>query len=56
MPWEERPEGCREVIPCAALNDGKRVALYYGAAGTVVGLAFGYIDEIIEFTKKNSTK
>ena len=56
MPWEERPEGCREVFPCAALNDGKRVALYYGAADTVVGLAFGYIDEIIEFTKKNSSK
>ena len=100
MPWEERPEGCREVMwrysmgsaildkddpskvlyrtqpyllapaapyeltgdvpnvvfPCAALNDGKRVALYYGAADIVVGLAFGYIDEIIEFTKKNSSK
>ena len=30
-------------MPCAAPNDGKRVALYYGAADTVEGLAFGYI-------------
>ena len=42
--------------PCAALNDEKRVAVYYGAADTVVGMAFGYIDEIIDFIKKNSIK
>ena len=33
---------------------GERVAVYYGAADTVVGMAFGYIKDIIEFTKKNS--
>ena len=27
---------------------------YYGCADTVTGLAFGYIDEILDFTKKNS--
>ena len=37
-------------------NDEKRVAVYYGAADTVVGMAFGYIDEIIDFIKNNSTK
>lgn len=43
-------------FPCAALHDPEtgRVAVYYGAADTVVGVAFGYIDEIIEFTKKTS--
>lgn len=43
-------------FPCAALHDPStgRVAVYYGAADTVVGLAFGYIDEIVEFTKKTS--
>ena len=43
-------------FPCAAVHDPQtgRIAIYYGAADTVVGLAFGYIDEIIEFTKKTS--
>jgi beta-1,4-mannooligosaccharide/beta-1,4-mannosyl-N-acetylglucosamine phosphorylase len=31
-----------------------RIAVYYGCADTVTGLAFGYIPEIIEFTKKTS--
>ena len=98
MPWEERPEGCREVMwrysmgsaildkddpskvlyrtqpyllapaapyemmgdvpnvvfPCAALCEGDKVCVYYGAADTHVCLAFGYISEIIDFVKKNS--
>ena len=43
-------------FPCASLHDPAtgRVAIYYGCADTVTGLAFGYIPEIIEFTKKNS--
>ena len=43
-------------FPCAALHDPEtgRVAVYYGAADTVVGLAFGYIDEIIDFVKKTN--
>lgn len=32
----------------------ENVAVYYGAADTVVGLAFGYIHEILEFTKRTS--
>jgi len=39
------------VFPCAALNDDKKVAVYYGAADTVVGIAFVYIKEIINFLK-----
>ncbi len=44
------------VFPCAALHDPdtKRLAVYYGCADTVTGLAFGYIDEIIAFTRKNA--
>jgi len=43
-------------FPCAALHDPetRRIAIYYGCADTVTGLCFGYIDEIIEFTKKNA--
>ena len=43
-------------FPCAALHDSEtgRIAIYYGCADTVTGLAFGYIPEIIEFTKRTS--
>ena len=42
------------IFPCAALCDGDKIAIYYGAADTVVGLCFGYKNEIIEFNKNNS--
>jgi beta-1,4-mannooligosaccharide/beta-1,4-mannosyl-N-acetylglucosamine phosphorylase len=44
------------VFPCAALADADtgRIALYYGAADTVTGLAFAYVDELIDFVKTNS--
>jgi beta-1,4-mannooligosaccharide/beta-1,4-mannosyl-N-acetylglucosamine phosphorylase len=44
------------VFPCAALTDAPsgRVAIYYGAADTVTGLAFAYVDELIDFVKANS--
>ncbi|MBN2305229.1 MAG: glycoside hydrolase family 130 protein [Anaerolineae bacterium] len=44
------------VFPCAALTDADtgRIAIYYGAADTVTGLAFGYVDDIIAFAKENS--
>lgn len=29
------------IFPCAALNEGNKVTVYYGAADTVVGIAFG---------------
>lgn len=43
-------------FPCAALYDEPtgRIAVYYGCADTVTGLAFGYVPEIIEFTKRTS--
>jgi beta-1,4-mannooligosaccharide/beta-1,4-mannosyl-N-acetylglucosamine phosphorylase len=42
-------------FPCAALVDAPtgRVAIYYGCADTVTGLAFAYVDEVVEFVKRN---
>ncbi|UCH33412.1 MAG: glycoside hydrolase family 130 protein [Armatimonadota bacterium] len=44
------------VFPCAALADAPtgRIAVYYGCADTVTGLAFAHVDELIEFTRSNS--
>lgn len=44
------------VFPCAALHDVEKdqLAVYYGAADTVVALAFARLSEVIEFTKQNS--
>lgn len=55
-PYECMGDVPNVTFPCAALHDSEtgRIAVYYGCADSVTGLAFGYIDEIIEFTKKNS--
>ena len=53
-PYELQGDVPNVVFPCAALQDGERVAVYYGAADTVVGMAFGYISEIIDFVKRTS--
>ena len=42
------------VFPCASLQEGDKVCIYYGAADTHVCMAFGYISEIIDFVKKNN--
>lgn len=44
------------VFPVSTLCDADtgRIALYYGAADTVVGLAFTTVDELIKYTKENS--
>lgn len=43
-------------FPCAALCDGAtgRLAVYYGCADTVTGLCFGYVQQIIDFTKRTN--
>lgn len=43
-------------FPCAALCDAEtgRIAIYYGAADTVVALAFTQVDELIAYIKENS--
>jgi beta-1,4-mannooligosaccharide/beta-1,4-mannosyl-N-acetylglucosamine phosphorylase len=44
------------VFPCAALADAAtgRIAIYYGAADTVTGLAFAQVDELLAWLKANS--
>jgi beta-1,4-mannooligosaccharide/beta-1,4-mannosyl-N-acetylglucosamine phosphorylase len=44
------------VFPCAALCDADtgRIAIYYGAADTVTGLAFCRAEELVEFIKAHS--
>jgi beta-1,4-mannooligosaccharide/beta-1,4-mannosyl-N-acetylglucosamine phosphorylase len=43
------------VFPCATLCDADtgRLAIYYGAADTVTGLAFAYVDELVRFAKEH---
>jgi beta-1,4-mannooligosaccharide/beta-1,4-mannosyl-N-acetylglucosamine phosphorylase len=43
-------------FPCAALCDAPtgRIALYYGCADTVTGLAFCQVDEVLDWLKANS--
>ena len=53
-PYELAGDVPNVVFPCASLCDGEKVAVYYGAADTVIGMAFGYLDEILDFVKKNS--
>ncbi len=46
------------VFPCGALIDGPtgRLALYYGSADTVVSVAFGYVQEIVDFVRENAVR
>jgi beta-1,4-mannooligosaccharide/beta-1,4-mannosyl-N-acetylglucosamine phosphorylase len=43
-------------FPCAALFDppSGKIAVYYGCADTVTGLAFCQVDEVLDFLKRNS--
>ena len=52
--YEERGFVPNVVFPCAALCDESgRIAIYYGAADTYVGLAFTTVDEIVKYTIEN---
>ncbi len=44
------------VFPCAALTDAAtgRIAVYYGCADTVTGLAFTTVDELMRFVKEHA--
>lgn len=54
-PYERVGDVPNVVFPCAAiLEEGGRIAVYYGCADTVLGLAYAQLDEVIAFTKKNS--
>jgi len=56
LPYECVGDVPNVVFPCAALTDAAtgRIAIYYGCADTVTGLAFCQLDEVIEFTRQNS--
>ena len=43
-------------FPCAALHDEGtgRLAIYYGGADTVTALAFAYVDELLEFVRREA--
>ena len=54
--YEERGFVPNVCFPCATLHDPEsgKIAVYYGAADSYVGLAFGHVDEIIDYIKNNS--
>lgn len=54
--YEERGFVPNVTFPCAALQDAEtnRLAIYYGAADSYVGLAFAYADELVEYIKEHS--
>ena len=45
-------------FPCAALLDDEtgRLAIYYGGADTVICLAFGYVNDVVDFVKSNPSR
>ena len=49
MPYEQAGDVPNVVFPCAALVDDERIAIYYGCADTVTGLAFCTIPDILDF-------
>ena len=54
-PYERVGDVPSVVFPCAALVDSQRqLRLYYGAADTVLAVAYANLDELIAFTKENS--
>lgn len=42
------------IFPCATLQDGNKLAIYYGAADTYTCLAFADIEKLIDYIKRNS--
>ncbi len=54
-PYERYGDVPNVCFPCATLCDSEtgRLAVYYGCADTVTGVAFGYVDDIISYIKNN---
>ena len=54
--YEERGFVANVIFPCATLTDAEtgRIAIYYGAADTYVGLAYTTIDETVKFIKEHN--
>ncbi|MDR0886198.1 MAG: glycoside hydrolase family 130 protein [Clostridiales Family XIII bacterium] len=54
--YEERGFVPNVTFPCATIVDKatNRMAIYYGAADTYVGLAYAYVNEIVDYIKTHS--
>ena len=54
--YEERGFVPNVTFPCATIHDGAtgRIAIYYGAADSYVGLAFTTADEVVSYIKEHS--
>ena len=54
--YEERGFVPNVTFPCATLCDAEtgRIAVYYGAADSYVGLAFTTVEEVVDYIKTNS--
>lgn len=54
--YEERGFVPNVTFPCATIQDSKtnKMAIYYGAADSYVGLAFAYADELVSYIKDHS--
>lgn len=55
MPYEQNGDVPNVVFPCAALADGDtgRIAIYYGCADTVTGMAFTTVDTLLAYMKEH---
>ena len=54
--YEERGFVPNVCFPCATIHDSEsgKIAIYYGAADSYVGLAFTTIDEVVDYIKEHS--
>lgn len=52
LPYERVGDVQNVVFPCAALTEGDRISVYYGAADTVTCLAHGTISELITYARE----
>jgi len=54
--YEERGFVNNVLFPCATIHDAEtgRIAIYYGAADTYVGLAFTTVSDVISYIKDNN--
>jgi beta-1,4-mannooligosaccharide/beta-1,4-mannosyl-N-acetylglucosamine phosphorylase len=54
--YEERGFVPNVIFPCATIHDADtgRIAIYYGAADSYVGLAFTRLDEVAAYIKEHS--
>jgi beta-1,4-mannooligosaccharide/beta-1,4-mannosyl-N-acetylglucosamine phosphorylase len=51
-PYEQVGDVQNVFFPCAALTEGDRISVYYGAADTVTCLAHGHVSDLIAFARE----